>query len=765
MTSAGAVANPSAVGSALFRALLSAIEIVGNGLRQHPANESLRRSFQPAQTASDAFAARVGALVTTIAVIDQWRGAEALRASVDRADPGDRWRRLLDAVDEQCARPAAAVIATLDGLVCSRDELASLRALECEDHRVEAALTALRAPAALRPIEASSFVSAIEAARRCELRALVDVWAVHYDHRLAQTPVGRSDDTAPALVKDALELGLDGAPRSGSAKSLLAAISVVDPRCKTGFVLLAVLRALRSRCESTVFELLAECVRGEDFVRARVALARLAVWTEAGFDCALAPALSTRIVTVSSGARPIASPETERRTLVITDVTDVEESLLPTCVELLSHNGALAALVRPEIAWRWGFTELRSAVNSRCHVESPLWVRHASSLGRDQLALIAWPRSDARSAQPGHPWTLRHENGIAEVEALREKLTALPRITHVVQTADAVVDPSQPLGARRVVVALENGALRVAIPARAPAEGSIVLFARDSRWTVFALLGLLSASLTHWQVRENMRARWAESSVMKRDDLLAIALPDAVTDEALAALSALGERVETDGLDRATRAALDALVATIYRLTSAQAALVRATTPTSSAKSQVDRTPKSASSRERRTRQPDATPAVAKPERRREIEPKPETPAVVLPRDREAPPSATPSSAGAAPSRAGSMGASGRGAEGLLRSRTDDRRAVKIPVKMQGITLPDDAASREVLALLSSARDKALSRDEVCRRAREHTSEELSEAIASLLSEGWIVEVEDQSRLALELSVTARDKLRQRART
>ncbi len=695
----------------LVEALVHGCESLGSALLSTPENASLRERVERGTVDAAAFASRVAALIGAL-LVQAWcdgRGLSTSNRPPLRTDSA--WRQLLSSVRRAHEGPLGSALSTLDPVFCSLASLDELDALEVSDERAQAAVNSVvleRRGGAPRPwdrIEPAALVHALATLHAHAPSLLTAPWALRLraPDRAAYGPSSRA--AVERIVSRTLQMQRNLA---GVLHLDAGALCFIDPRCGAG----EVLREALSTLSSDPAALIGVRVFGAASDPVHVALARLSLWLCApraidGSTLRAAVLLrgsaefSSKVASIAPWAR-----------MIVSDVGEAEEpAAFDDCLSLMDQRSAVGLVIDSRYTWQRSRFSQVSAAARELHWDLPFFeARWSADDARPSRLAFVGRRADTANVADRSVWTSWLDLQDVAESALLEQLSGYVRLDRVLLPIDAPA-PRGHRDPRFVAVDCSSGSL-VASVVDAP-SGSLVF--RSTKVDADVVAAVLNATWSRWQLAARSSARGRSVREATVTDVLEIAWPLAPNDPLLHQAAEL-RRATGEGWTLALHQQLDGRVFASAALDDDQRRVLVAWR---------DANPTEAARRDRMA--PDRPAQITKA-------------SVVVGSSREESASAVVgSSRGDRPSMSARADAVGRGVEGAQRTRADDGRAAAAIGSKRTITQPDDDAEREVWAILRAANaPDGMPLDELCRRAREHTGEEFSEAIERLRASGWI---------------------------
>jgi hypothetical protein len=705
----------------LVEALVHGCESLGSALLSAPENASLRERVERGTVDAAAFASRVAALIGAL-LVQAWcdgRGLSTSNRPPLRTDSA--WRQLLSSVRRAHEGPLGSALSTLDPVFCSLASLDELDALEVSDERAQAAVNSVvleRRGGAPRPwdrIEPAALVHALATLHAHAPSLLTAPWALRLraPDRAAYGPSSRA--AVERIVSRTLQMQRNLA---GVLHLDAGALCFIDPRCGAG----EVLREALSTLSSDPAALIGVRVFGAASDPVHVALARLSLWLcapraidgstlRAAVQLRGSAEFSSKVASIAPWAR-----------MLVSDVDEAEEpAAFDDCLSLMDQRSAVGLVIDSRYTWQRSRFSQVSAAARELHWDLPFFeARWSADDARPSRLAFVGRRSDTANGAYRIVWTSWLDLQDVAESALLEQLSGYVRLDGVLLPVDAPA-PRGHRDPRFVAVDCSSGSLVASV---VDSLSGPMLF---RSWKVDAdvVAAVLNATWSRWQLAVRASARGRSVREATVTDVLEIAWPLAASDPPLSALADLQRRATGEGWTLALQQQLDGRVFASAALDDDQRRVLVAWR---------DANPIEAARRDRMA--PDRpAPRAAQITKA----------SVVVGSSREESASAVVgSSRGDRPSMSARADAVGRGVEGAQRTRADDGRAAAAIGSKRTITQPEDDAEREVWAILRAANaPDGMPLDELCRRAREHTGEEFSEAIERLRASGWITLSDD----------------------
>ncbi|MFO0563160.1 MAG: hypothetical protein U0269_34380 [Polyangiales bacterium] len=723
----------------LRSSIARACELLASAVLSNADNTLVRERYTSGALSERALFSLVWQCVATAALF-AWTDARPAQKLAPSSAAHGRWSAFLQRVRQAHTGASRAEMRSFEGVFVS-----SSLANELEDWSVsaEAAASVFDAielefrqstPRKWRSIDSIDLLAELDFVRAWRPVVRADPWSMLLVEEPARMLVA-SDSVREFSVQAAFgRIEGDSGPISDEPASLL----VVDPACGSGAMLVTAARALARRASNrredardadtqwSLASMLAERVRGLDKDPVCVALARVGLWLEAPEHLRAAELCQcVRTLDDRASRSSLAERRDGARWLLLTDARSDARELIAHCARLLVLGDWLCALLDPSVPWSRQSVALRRGLCEAFDVDLPAVETSGAALGVSSVSLVlVGRRSFGRAVVGAGRWRTTFVAVSDEERALLEHLERF-------STLEELLDDDEPLdernaGGRRVICLWRaKGQLVAAGAAAAKDPDAVKLYGTRRAPMTPAMLAWLSASVVRWQFATLTRVRQRTLAPLTVEDVFELVSPELASPKEWRTLHQLGEQLERDGASPHLLAHIDDVVHNALSLDISQRAVIYAwrRAARSSAPAAESRPSESAPDRE------------------------PTPPAPVAPsagRDEALPRTLGSSQRGPiAPSVDAGDAARGRGAEGALRGRASDGRAALV-ASARRVQQPEDEAEREAYAIACAAGSEGIPVDELVRRGREHTEDELREAISSLAKRGWVSVSDDE---------------------
>ena len=733
-------------------------ELLGSAVLSNADNTLVRERYTSGALSERALFSLVWQCVATAALFAWTDARPALKLAPSYAAHG-RWSAFLQRVRQAHQGELRAALSLFDGVFVSESLVEELSSWTIADESLAAISDVLSADRDWLAMDSIELLLALDDVRAGRLAPREDSWETpgSYDARSVVSTSRSVCEFAASAAISRLSIELAARPETLARPAVI----VADPRCGCGALLLCAARELarrleydRARADEALGSIIATSLRGADRDPVRVALARLGLWLEApsALDAAALRGCVRALDPLDlHGRSALFESEEPRICLALTDARSDTEAAIEQARATLRSDDWLCALVAPTLAWMTDLSPLRLQVMRDFEPEPVLFEPEvegssgALASAGNAVVLLA-RRVAAREVSWSHRWRTSFAHG---TEGERALLARLQRFGCCDDQLARGLQLRKPNAYEPAAVCLwrENGRLTVTGSAAAHDPTAVVLWATPGSLAARAMVAWFHASVVRWQFETLTRLRGRKQAPLTVEEVLELVSPTIARLDRWDELILFGAEIEQRGCTLATLAKIDEIAASSLSLEpeeqrrafASQRAIELAAAATVAGESAVREAP----SREDQPSPlaPDALLAPAMPDGGA-----PPVALVAPSAGRDEALSRTTGSSQRgplAPRMDAGEAARGRGTEGALRGRSSDGRAAPVASK-RSVDQPGDDAEREAYAIACAAGAEGIPLRELVRRGREHTEDELRDAIDALVAGGWVSVSDDE---------------------